>query len=331
MSSRAVLAPLGVNPAAFSELIWALHRGGEPVDEAMALLQDEEALAFWLGEMVGYALPQLEAETGRLDVGWQVLVGEEAFAETFWDMLKRLQERHEEVVVSLSGGRWRGSAALTSGIFQLLARPRDRLVDVRVSRVAEGGTGFFFPSQPDQELVGVHAMAGRSFQAQRVEIRLEPVPVPKLRVLLPTVPESFEVAVARVQEALDANAPAQIRVDLAGRRVLVGDKALRLSPNAFALYACLALEGPTGSWDTDALRPFLVGRALPVSGVLDEVRRGAGQDLDALQRLSQNWSRMRRSVEQQVLAAGLPRALVPRFRTTARGSVWSLPDKLVVG
>jgi len=319
--SLGILVPLGPNPASFTELVWALHQDGRRVDQAQVLLESEEAQHFWRREVVDDALPQLQAHTGPLDIGWEVLPAPSGFAERLWDHLRALQRDHEEVVVALSAGRWRGSTAHTAAVFQLLARPQDALVDVRVDRVAEGGSGFFFPQQRKQELVGVAAMAGRGFLARDVQIHLEPQRTPRLRVLLPTPPERFEQALTMVERAL---APAVLQLD----PPRVNGVPLKLSPSARALLAVLVRNGPTSAWDTDTLKPLLKGRRL--TGVLGRLARGHDLDLDELQRLSQNWSRMRARIRKQVHAQGLPEVAIPQQRRVGDASVWRLDDKLVI-
>lgn len=323
----ALLVPLGPNPASFTELVWSLHRSGERVDEAIVLLESEEALAFWMGEAVGYALPQLERLTGRLDCGWEVLDRPEDFPERLFEHLRLLQSRNERVLVALSAGRWRGATAHTAAVFQLLARPTDRLLDVRVDRVAEGGTGFFFPDQDHQQLEGVGKQSGRTFQASEVGVRLEEQRVPRLRPLLGSVPDTFEDALHRVEQAL---APVQVRLDRGQQQVWFQDTQISLSPSGFALYSCLLVHGPTAAWDTDRLKTHVAG--LQVEGVLGVLARGEDLGVDQLQLLSQNWSRLRARVRQQALDEHLPLAVVPVHRRQGGVSTWSVPaDKLVEG
>lgn len=319
--SLGILVPLGPNPASFTELVWALHQDGRRVDQAQVLLESQEALHYWRHEAIDAALPQLEEHTGPLDIEWEVLSDPTDFPERLWEHLRALQRHHDEVVVALSAGRWRGSTAHTAAVFQLLARPLDALVDVRVDRIAEGGSGFFFPAQRDQELTGVAAMAGQRFLAREVGIHLEEQRTPRLRVLLPKPPERFAQALAMVEQAL---APAVLALD----PPRVNDVPLKLSPSARALLAVLARNGPTGAWDTDTLKRLLEGRSL--TGVLGRLAKGHDLNLDELQRLSQNWSRMRARIRDQVQAHGLPAVAIPLQERVGDTSVWRLDDKLVI-
>ena len=95
-----------------------------------------------------------------------------------------------------------------------------------------------------------------------------------------------------------------------------------------ALLAVLARNGPTGAWDTDTLKRLLQGRSL--TGVLGRLAEGHDLNLDELQRLSQNWSRMRARIRDQVQAHGLPAVAIPLQERVGDTSVWRLDDKLVI-
>ena len=179
----AVVAPLGPNPAALTELVWALvrQRGAEIV-AIEVVLESARARLYWdleiagpggawseLRAALGDAIPPAEAigtRAARLPDGAVPADARtpgivEAMREPLWAAARAAQASGAPVVFALSGGRWRASTALAATVFQLLARPEDALVDVRISDpVAAGGTGFFFPEQRAGSLRGRLALWG---------------------------------------------------------------------------------------------------------------------------------------------------------------------------
>src|SRR5262249_46971788 len=94
-----------------------------------------------------------------------------SFRETLWnaarDAIASAGERR--VIFGLASGLHRTATALESAFFQLLAREKDLLVDVRIDdpRI-DSDTEFYFPEQHQQRLASDHAI----IDARSVRIEL---------------------------------------------------------------------------------------------------------------------------------------------------------------
>lgn len=166
-----ILAPLGANPAPLIQLVWALHANWHIDARAVSVVVDArgdrylkaEALrrgAAWdeLKRALGaHALDrkQLRVVAARTDSG-ALLASDETpenaarYGETAWSAAREAiaAAGDDPVVFALVAGRRRTMHVAARILFQLLARPQDRLVDVRVSeRWAENTRAFCFPGQ----------------------------------------------------------------------------------------------------------------------------------------------------------------------------------------
>lgn len=340
MSPTAIVAPLGPNPAALTELAWALVRQQDRTISAVhVVLESHEADMYFGGEMmpqgaaweqlrgmVGDAVPSLEAlhahharlPSGEVPVDSHVPGVVRAMTEPLWQAAAAAQDAAPSVVFALSGGRWRASTALITTVFQLCARPMDRLFEVRVSdEVATGGTGFYFPEQPDGILMGVGKQQGRPFRPQDIEVLLDPVEVPRLRPLLGgrTFP-SFRDALAASEAAIASREAPEVEVRLGAGSIFVdGAPFTGLGATHFAFFAMLATAAAETapairSLDQDRLRSFLVpwrqrftGTGLgtpftsPRSKVVRSLCMGSDVTYDDRNLLSQRWSKLRSRLE----------------------------------
>ena len=260
MTSCVLVGDLGPNPAPLAEAIWALARQHGLRVRAAFLLTYARGAHYLDREFLvaGGALDQLHAVLGRdilprdvlflrrvhadgaaIDDDWEpahTLAWNEARWRTAHAALDAAGD--DPVVFTLLGGRRRSMSALDAVVFQLLARPQDRLLDVRVSDArVEGGSGFFFPEQSDPL---VHTHGGDVVDARTVAVRLVDLPVPRLRRLLgERVPATYAEALARTDVAVERTPP-MLTIDLAARTVRVGEHSLALPARQFAWYATLA-------------------------------------------------------------------------------------------
>ena len=343
----ALVCPLGPNPAPFTEALWHLARSGAPVEAAWVVFESDAARATFEDEVAtpGGPLAQLRDTQEALA---RLVVhrvgppdpGPEAFTEAAFQAMRAAQARHAGVVLTLSGGRWRGSAAATTMVFQLLARPTDRLADVRVDTpAAEGGSGFFFPAQRDRLL---RRRGGAVFEASRVEVSLHDVAVPRLRPFLPTAARrSFSGALAASAAALAAAAPPTATLDLYAGAVSVRGEPVIL-PETYLPYVAWAwvdhMEGGCGVpvADAHAFRAFTLRwrAAADAQGVQHVLqRRKAGSlahklldrdvftaltDGDLAPQISRARRRLRLALAAAVGPAGA--ALVPSPHTRKEGA-----------
>jgi CRISPR-associated protein (TIGR02584 family) len=235
MERCVVVAPVGPNPAAIAELVWHLASAGTTVVALHLVLESERSRHYVDKELLGpgRALSELRGRFGdRVPVDAHlveartadgVLPAHErhpdvtsAMSEPLWTAARNAQREagDDPVVFGLTGGRRRVSTAIQTAIYQLLGRPGDALVDVRVSLpVASGGTEFFFPDQAEQALIGTDKTT--TFLARDVDIWVEPVDVPRLRPLLQetdlgTFSDAKAAAAAMVADA----SPPAVEVDL---------------------------------------------------------------------------------------------------------------------
>ncbi len=171
-----IVACIGPNPAPLTELIWALARQRALTTTAVHVVANARAEAFLQREVLapGAALDQLvdalhiappavtlhrvESEgTGRPVPDDAHPADGDLWRSKLWTAARlALQDAGEGAAVfALVAGRRRTMTAMETVIAQLLARPQDLVVDVRVGeRAAEGGSGFFFPEQLQQLIEG---------------------------------------------------------------------------------------------------------------------------------------------------------------------------------
>ena len=203
-----VVAVLGPNPASLTELLWSLVRvRGMQVASVRIAVESARTLVYVERELLGGVGAYEDLRSCLADrlppaptlVAPDQLPAHEtsdevvhAMPEVFWTAAtEALAEAGPEecVVFGLTGGRRRASHAAVTSVFQFLARPQDLLFDVRVShRQAEGGSGFFFPEQRRQQLVGELRGERVPFLAKDVAVRLDQVEVPRLRAFLTVTP-----------------------------------------------------------------------------------------------------------------------------------------------
>ena len=257
-----VVASLGPNPAPITELAWYLvrcerqrigsvHLAVEST-RSQRYLEEElmGGLAMWpeLSKLLGDALPPqptLVYPTDGLPNHERSAAVAERSPELFWRTSMGALEAAgpAPVVFALTGGRRRATSAAEAGIFQLLARPDDRLVDVRVSEsAAEGGSGFFFPEQHRQDLVGRFRYASTQFAARDVNIHLDEVRLPSLRAFVPhPMPTTYQQALKACEATLLRARPPRVLLDLPGMRLTVDEVPLALTAGPFSLMALTML------------------------------------------------------------------------------------------
>ena len=190
------------------------------------------------------------------------------YNDAIWNVARAALEHaaDDDVVFGLCAGRRRTMTAMTSMAFQLLARLQDRCLDVRIDdRRAEGGSGFYFPEQPRQDLV---SRDGEGFVAADVGIVVVDVQLPKLRGLLTTVAlGSYDEALRVGQARVDEFALPQLTIDLATATLTIDGQCAKISASHVMWIAALALarlddvdgEGQVPSSSVQQLQRVLAG------------------------------------------------------------------------
>lgn len=269
---------LGSNPAPLAELLWALARHQKRlVVEAHVVVAQRGAL-YLEGELLtrGGPLDQLVSLLGdglahgpRLHVHLARLpddsplvddedpVHADAYQTAVWDAAVAARQAAGErpLVFALASGRRRTMVAMLTMAYQMLARPQDVCLDVRVDNPrAEGGSGFFFPEQTPSQLVGPRG----ELDARDVEVRLVPVSLPRLRGLLRDGDMlTAQKALSAAQQAVDRAGVPLLRVDLEQGTCSVNGHPMALGVSQFLWYATLAIERLRGDGWTPADNPTL--------------------------------------------------------------------------
>ncbi len=261
MRSCHVLALPGGNPAPLVTVAWALHRDGWRADVVHAVLYARAQR--WLhAELLDGAHPLAQLRQSVNDPTLAEVVEHLAtskdgtpleddatpeegvrFMEAAWRAARALQESEVPIVFALVGGRKRTLTADLVVAFQLLARPQDRLVELRLSpsEAIDPTSCFYFPDQLSRaEVTRWNSIA--PLDASEVQVRLLDVRVPRLRRLLPPSRlGTFADALAAGEDAIDAGAAPVPSFDLQERTLTVGARAVRLSADQAVWMGCLAV------------------------------------------------------------------------------------------
>jgi len=351
MNECVLVAAPGGNPAPVVSLVWALHqRWGLRVASAHLLLY-ANAERYLKAELLDGALPleQLRAHLGdpglaQLNLhpvrapdgatleddatpehaGWWV--------ESLWSLVRQVQaDQPLPLVFGLVGGRRRTLAVDTASVFQLLGRPQDRLVDLRLDpKYADDPTsGFFFPEQrTDCRVVDLSV---RDYWADEVEVRLVEPRLPRLRRLLREADlASFAHAVEAGEAALEHGPLPQVELELKTRLLRVNDLTIRLSADQMIWYATLAFARQRGEGWLDVRDPAQLGQ---VASRCSQLWHRGGEGLCAsalytpdgaeerIRRLGFIRSRLRRKLNGALRGHPHRGLLVPEQRHTERRTV----------
>jgi CRISPR-associated protein (TIGR02584 family) len=361
MIDAVLLAELGPNPAALTEALWALPRlHATRVTEVFVLTSRAGSAWFEREVLASSVYEQLVACLGDAVPGSQRLhvrvvphddelspQDADAWNEARWaNATAALRAAGElPVVFALAGGRQRSSAALTTVMFQLLARPQDRLVDVRVGdrRVEGARAGFFFPEQARQLL----HVGGESFLAQNVPVHLVDLRVPRLRRLIAgSEMHTWTDALAAGQRAIEEVPSLALVLDLASARITLNGATVRFTESEFVWVAALVRarkEGVDDGWVRSAAfaGPRAVLRAMratraptwqPAAASWKKVLATGECDDDDAAMLSKFRSTAATRYRDALATLGLPREMERRLALQkanrwagGKETVWRLP------
>ncbi len=255
MSDCVLITELGANPAPLVEALWALARQrGMRVRAAFVLTSargrgylDREVLReggiyHELREALGDDVPPRDALNIMVAAAPDELRPDDAAAwnESRWqNALAGLRDARDIVAVfALAGGRQRTSGALSTAMFQLLARQRDLLVDVRVGdrRVEGARAGFYFPEQRAQRL----RVADGVLDARDVAVHLVEVRVPRLRRLVGERSlASWADALAAGQQSIEAVPRVEVTLDVAAAKLWINERLVSFAEGEFVWFAAL--------------------------------------------------------------------------------------------
>lgn len=178
--------------------------------------------------------------------------------------------------VSIAGGRKTLGFYLGYAL-SLFGRPQDRLSHVLVSAPFESHPQFYYPTRTERVIHSLDRVQ-LALDCRQAEVTLAEIPFVRLREGLPTRllkgQSSFSATVQAARRALD---PAELLIDLAGRRILAGGEIIPMTPADLAFYSLAARrrqggDHPLRRGDTDLAGPYLaeLGRLLgEMSGELE--------------------------------------------------------------
>lgn len=259
-----VFAPLGANPAPLLQLVWALHRHWHLAASRVVVVVDARGHRYIHAEALnpGAAWEKLQRALGGMAIGSRevevvavrtaagdLMPSDEEpenaaiYNESAWSAARNAiaGAGDNPVIFALVAGRRRTMHVAATVLFQLLARPQDRLIDVRVTeRWAETAGVFYFPDQD-----GGHGARARGptepHDPASVDVILVDVQVPRLRSLLRERDlMTYAAALRAGQAAVDASASATLRFVLSEGKVFLGDHEIPLSKAQLIWYATLA-------------------------------------------------------------------------------------------
>lgn len=286
-----LFAPVDPRTDPLAQMIWALAREREMTVVEAHVVADRHGVNYLEREFLapGEILDQLRAKLGdallpperffvhRAELADKSLAFDEALPEhanayhqTLWSAARRTIESAGErrVIFGLLATRRRTMSAMQAAIYQMLARKKDLLLDVRLTdRRAELQGDFFFPEQPSK--VGYQQI---EIDPKSVGVVLVDMRLPRLGGMLRhEALQTYDSAIVASQRAIDALSPPRLEIDLAEGTASADQLALPLSNAELLWYAFLA-AGRT-SWSEGwvvvgqdghgALRDFvlpLVGR-----------------------------------------------------------------------
>jgi CRISPR-associated protein (TIGR02584 family) len=266
MTPTVVFATLGANPAPLLQLVWALHRKWDWSARDVSVVVDARGMPYLHAEALarGAAWDDLRAALGascleRDRVRVVPVYGEDGellpddespddaarYSEAAWRGARRAIELagDDPVVFALVAGHRRTQHVAATVLFQLLARPQDRLVDVRLSeRWAYAPGAFYFPEQASRgpRLARSHAP---NCDPADVDVHLVDVQAPRLRGLLRQRDLMTHASALRAgQVAIDALVGVRLLFDMEQGCARLGREVIVLSKTQFIWYATLARQ-----------------------------------------------------------------------------------------
>jgi CRISPR-associated protein (TIGR02584 family) len=255
----------GLSPAVVTETLFGLAVGRRPrvIPDEVHILTTGAAYPAVVGQLLGprgalarlrrdYRLPadRLRCDPSRVHLlrdgrgrpidDIRSALDSRAAGDCIRDVVRQLaRDPATELHCSLAGGRKTMSALLATAL-QLYGRPQDRLYHVLVSEPFERVADFLYPPRRPVR----YRVDGRWVSTRQAEVVLVEIPF----VALGTVTRRLgfgEMDLEALAAELEAEATGRLRpdpllVDLEARRVVIGDRPVRLAPRELALYALYA-------------------------------------------------------------------------------------------
>jgi len=188
--------------------------------------------------------------------------------------------------VSIAGGRKTLGFYLGYAL-SLFGRPQDRLSHVLVSAPFESHPQFYYPT-PAERVIHTLDRAQLALDCRNAEVTLAEIPFVRVRDGLPKRllkgKSSYSATVDAARRALE---PADLVLDLPGRRIRAGGEVIAMTPADLAFYSLAARRRKAGDHplrraDTDLAGPYLaeLGRILgEMSGELERAEESLAQGM----------------------------------------------------
>ena len=256
---RILLAVTGLSPQVVTETIYALAVVGRPAFQPteVHLLTTVEgkrnaelsllAGDAWLGQLCDeYDLHPIAFSSDNIYVigsstpltDIRTKEDNDIAADHIVEHIRKLTgDRDSALHVSIAGGR-KTMGFYTGYALSLYGRAQDRLSHVLVSAPYESLPDFFYPSSKRRV---IYDRGNRPHDASQAQVTLAAIPFVRLREGLPegllNGNESFSETVMAAQHAVG---PPGLVIDLTGKRIHAGGKAVKLPPAQLAFLAWLA-------------------------------------------------------------------------------------------
>jgi CRISPR-associated protein (TIGR02584 family) len=225
--------------------------------------------------------------------------------------------------VSIAGGRKTMGFYLGYAL-SLFGRPQDRLSHVLVSAPFESHPQFYYPT-PYERVIHALDRAQLPLDCRSAQVILAQIPFVALRDGLPkrllNGKSSFSETVGAARRALE---PADLVIDLPGRRIRVGAEVIGMSPADLAFYSLAARrrkggDDPLRRGDWDLAGPYLA-ELQHIVGEMSGVLEGAEKAL--AEGMSEDYFDQRKSRTNAALvdALGPPLARPYQIHGSGRGT-----------
>jgi CRISPR-associated protein (TIGR02584 family) len=225
--------------------------------------------------------------------------------------------------VSIAGGRKTMGFYLGYAL-SLFGRPQDRLSHVLVSAPFESHPQFYYPT-PRERVIHTLDRAQLALDCRRAEVTLAEIPFVRIRDDLPTRllngKSSFSATVDAARRALE---PAELTIDLPGRRIRAGGEIVAMTPADLAFYSLAVRrrkggDHPLRRGDKDLAGPYLaeLGRIVgEMSGELERAEEALAEGM------TEDYFDQRKSKTNSSLDEALgPQLAQPyRIQSSGRGS-----------
>ena len=261
---RLLVAVTGLSPQIVTETLYALTIEQKPpfVPTEVRLITTEKGAELALDKLLrpesgwfhrlraDYGLPPIAFEQEHV----HVLKGadgqplgdirspedNDCAADAITDMMRGLTgDDGSALHVSIAGGRKTMGFYLGYAL-SLYGREQDRLSHVLVNAPYESHPEFFYPTTRSQ-VIYTPPPHNRPYDTRDAEVTLAPIRFVRLRDRLPEDLREGEVRFSEaVTAAQQAIGPAELVIDLPGRRVRAGGKVIKLAPLHLAFLAWLA-------------------------------------------------------------------------------------------